>query len=85
MAPVNAAFATTPLEIGARIGLAMFIVSFGVLFGTPINGALLGDGPIQDAMWWKPIIFSGVVVCAGTCLVALSRMLQAKRTMNWKV
>ncbi|KAH9942699.1 MFS general substrate transporter [Amylocystis lapponica] len=54
--PLMAAFARDLDEIGVRIGLCYFIISFAILTGTPITGALLSS---KD-QWSRPIIFSGV-------------------------
>jgi hypothetical protein len=49
-----------------RSGIGMFIVSWSVLTGTPITGALLGNGdpnstePGGGYRWSRAIIFSGV-------------------------
>ena len=38
------------------MGVAFFLTSFGSLFGTPVQGALLGT----TFPWSRPIIFSAV-------------------------
>ncbi|KAF5348380.1 hypothetical protein D9758_010933 [Tetrapyrgos nigripes] len=38
-----AVLSRTPDEVGVRFGIAYFLAGFGVLFGTPIDGRLLGD------------------------------------------
>ena len=43
--------------------------------------ALLGD----ELKWWKPTVFSGISVFAGTALLALARHLHAKEKGTWKV
>ncbi|KAI0728962.1 major facilitator superfamily domain-containing protein [Fomitopsis betulina] len=59
--PTAARFAEDLHEIGLRIGIAFFIGSFGLLTGTPIAGALYDSG----GQWYRPIVFSAVVMVAG--------------------
>ena len=87
-------------EIGVRVGFAFFAIAFGALTGTPISGyafpvdahviltwrrwifrALLGD----DLQWWKPVVFSGISVFAGTTCLIIARHLHAKEKGTWKV
>lgn len=42
------------------MGLGYFVVSFAMLTGTPIDGALLGNGTVLN--WPKPIVFSAVCI-----------------------
>lgn len=63
--------------IGTRMGMGFTVVSFGVLVGTPIGGAILGGKGGFAGLW----AFSGAVILAGAGFVGLSRMLKA----GWKV
>jgi len=68
-------------EMGVRVGLGFFGSAFGALTGTPIAGALLGD----DLQWWKPSVFAGISVFAGTICLIIARHLHAKEKGTWKV
>ncbi len=54
-----------------RMGLVFAFAALGALFGTPIDGKLLGD----EFHWSRAIIFSGVVVLAGSAALVGSRIL----------
>ncbi|ESK86380.1 MFS general substrate transporter [Moniliophthora roreri MCA 2997] len=75
LSPAVALLAKDPSEIGIRIGLAYFITSAGLLTGTPIDGALLG----HTFPWWRPIVFSAVMILAGLVLIIASRCIYANR------
>ena len=47
------------LYFRARVGLALGIISLGLLASAPIQGALLGKEQ-ANYVWIKPIAFSGV-------------------------
>ncbi|CCL98464.1 uncharacterized protein FIBRA_00462 [Fibroporia radiculosa] len=72
-----ASLAKSPAEVGLTIGLCYFVGSFASLTGMPIDGALMGTGPVLD--WYKAIIFSAVTILAGAGLVTLARMMYATR------
>ena len=40
-----------------RLGILFFLTAFSDLFGTPIQGALLGP---DNTFWYKGILFSAV-------------------------
>ncbi|KAG8727385.1 hypothetical protein FRC12_022543 [Ceratobasidium sp. 428] len=73
--PVFVSLSRNMQEIGLRMGLAFFVLGFSALTGTPIAGALLST----QFTWWKPILFSGVVVLAGAALLAAGRGIHSKR------
>ncbi|QRV86674.1 major facilitator superfamily transporter [Ceratobasidium sp. AG-Ba] len=75
VSPVFVSLSRNMQEIGMRMGLAFFVLGFSALTGTPIAGALLS--PRFD--WWKPIMFSGIVVLAGAALLVAARAVQVKR------
>ncbi|KAJ1301772.1 hypothetical protein OPQ81_009001 [Rhizoctonia solani] len=62
-------------EIGIRMGLAFAIVGFAALTGTPIAGALL----TRELTWWRPIVFSGIIVLGGCMMLIISRGIQARK------
>ncbi|KZT71789.1 MFS general substrate transporter [Daedalea quercina L-15889] len=68
---VLAVLASRTEELGIRMGLGYFFVSFAMLTGTPIDGALLGQGSVL--YWPKPIVFSGVVMIVGTGFTCVGR------------
>ncbi|KZT03786.1 MFS general substrate transporter [Laetiporus sulphureus 93-53] len=58
-----------------RIGLCLFVVAFAVLSGTPIDGALVGS----EYVWYKALLFSGIIMLVGSALLTIARHLFAKR------
>lgn len=78
--PASISFANSFQEIGARIGLGLFITSFSALSGTPITGALL-----DKYGFYAPIIWSGTCLLAGSILLACSTIILAKRKKTWSV
>ncbi|KAH9922390.1 MFS general substrate transporter [Fomitopsis serialis] len=79
--PAFASMSRSPDEIGIRIGLGYWFCGFAMLTGSPISGALLG--PQDD--WTKPIIFSGVVMLAGTVCLGYARVLAVRRKGTQRV
>ncbi|KAL5639396.1 hypothetical protein ACGC1H_006789 [Rhizoctonia solani] len=75
ISPVIISLANGFHEIGIRLGLAFAIVGFAALTGTPIAGALL----TRELIWWRPIIFSAIVVLGGSMMLCVARGIQAKR------
>ncbi|CCM00560.1 uncharacterized protein FIBRA_02594 [Fibroporia radiculosa] len=69
--PTAGRFAKGEHEIGLRLGVMYFACSFGILTGTPIVGALYDS----DHEWYKPTVFSAVVLIAGGVLVLRTRHL----------
>jgi hypothetical protein len=52
-----AAFSKSIVDVGSTVGCGLLVISFALLTGTPISGALL-DPPRYT--WSKAIIFSAV-------------------------
>lgn len=50
--------------IGTRVGMFWAGVGVGVLIGSPIAGAMI-DIQSMDIQWWKPQVFSGLVMTVG--------------------
>ncbi|KAH8115033.1 MFS general substrate transporter [Phellopilus nigrolimitatus] len=75
MSPMLAILAEGPAEIGARMGMCFAITGLGSLIGTPIAGALL----TSKFLWWRPILFSGVVCVAGCFLFVACRITLGRR------
>ncbi|KAH8809277.1 MFS transporter, MCP family, solute carrier family 16, member 10, partial [Xylogone sp. PMI_703] len=65
-----AAVAENPNEIGSLIGMALGIYGIAGLTGAPITGAMIA----QYGGYKEAIIFSGVVVIAGSAFILLARM-----------
>ncbi|KAJ7078650.1 MFS general substrate transporter [Mycena epipterygia] len=78
---VLAALARSQDEVGARIGLALALSSFGSLGSAPIQGALLTD----RFLWTRPIVFSGASMFVGGACFWVTRMMQARRLGTQKV
>ena len=64
-------------------GLPFAVLSIGALVGTPITGALVGNGP--DFHWWKASTFSGILCVTGSGFLLIARMMQARRKGTQKV
>ncbi|KAG6910729.1 hypothetical protein DXG01_008260 [Tephrocybe rancida] len=75
LSPMIASLAKTDAEIGARIGLCFTFTGVGGLIGTPIAGALLSSSFI----WWRPLVFSGVCMLAGSGFLAFTSYLVSKK------
>ncbi|KAI0273311.1 major facilitator superfamily domain-containing protein [Gloeopeniophorella convolvens] len=75
MAPVFTTFAKSLNEVGIRIGVSMFVLSFSLLTGNPIAGSLLKPPSYE---WDRPIIFAAVMVLAGCVLLTISRHMVVK-------
>ncbi|KAA1480144.1 hypothetical protein DENSPDRAFT_876059, partial [Dentipellis sp. KUC8613] len=58
-----------------RLGLAFFLAAPGALVGAPINGYLLGD----TFPWSKTILFSAIIILAGSAILTFGRILLARR------
>jgi predicted MFS family arabinose efflux permease len=65
--------------IGTRLGMCFAVVSFGMLCGPPIDGAILG-GSGFTSMW----IFGGIVTIAGAGLLLASRVVFKGWKLNIK-
>ncbi|KAJ6544150.1 MFS general substrate transporter [Mycena capillaripes] len=75
-----ASLAKTPEEVGARTGVALALVSIGVLVSAPIQGALL----TSDFHWINPIAFATTMMFAGATCAAITRTLRSRQTNNWR-
>ncbi|KLO08380.1 MFS general substrate transporter [Schizopora paradoxa] len=81
--PTMALQADSPAEIGARIGIAFSFVGLGVLISTPVDGALLTK---DKFLWWRPIVFSGVLSAVGTLFFLYARYgLGQRKKAGWKL
>lgn len=81
--PTMALQADTPAEIGARMGIAFSFVGLGSLIATPVDGALLTK---DRFLWWRPIVFSGVLCAAGSLFFVYARYsLGERKKSGWKL
>ncbi|KAG8220727.1 major facilitator superfamily domain-containing protein [Butyriboletus roseoflavus] len=62
-------------QLGARMGISLFMAGLGSLIGTPLAGALLGS----DYSWWKPAVLCGCVSVAGTAMFATTQLILQHR------
>ncbi|KAA1479107.1 MFS general substrate transporter [Dentipellis sp. KUC8613] len=75
LSPAVASLSKDQGEIGVRLGLAFFLAAPGALVGAPINGYLLGD----TFPWSKTILFSAIIILAGSAILTFGRILLARR------
>lgn len=81
---LSSSFSETDADaLSTRMGATFFVMSFGSLLGTPISGALLGAS--DSARWWRPIVFSAVLVLVGSAVVGGARGAVARRKGTWRV
>lgn len=67
---VLVALSPTRGVVGTRMGMCFTVTSFGVLIGTPVAGAILGNGTDFTGTW----AFGGSLAIAGGCLMLGSRI-----------
>ncbi|KAF7315044.1 hypothetical protein MIND_00018600 [Mycena indigotica] len=80
--PSFASLAKGPEEVGARLGVALFLTSFAVLGSAPIQGSLLTD----FFRWIHPVAFSAstVFACALCFLVTRTLFLRTRKIEGWR-
>lgn len=71
----------TTSSVGTRLGMMFSIMAIGGLLGTPISGAILGDG--QHLRWWPTLAYSGACVAAGWLCILASRQVALKSWGFW--
>ncbi|KAJ7823790.1 MFS general substrate transporter [Mycena olivaceomarginata] len=76
-----ASLARSPEEVGARSGIALAVMSLGVLASAPIQGALLGS----NFTWIKAVAFSTTLMFTGAACSATARTLLAQRKSSRRV
>lgn len=62
-------------ELGTRMGVAFSCVGLFMLFGSPIDGALLRTDNSDSYAWSRCIAFCGAMVLCGAATMILSRVL----------
>lgn len=65
-------------RLGTRMGMSFFLSGISVLIGTPIGGAILGQG--EDGAWNGLIAYSGAMMMIAAIMLSLSKYLHFKRT-----
>ncbi|KAL2021640.1 hypothetical protein VTK56DRAFT_6993 [Thermocarpiscus australiensis] len=69
-------------RVGARMGLSFMVMGTAILVGTPIGGAILGDG--QDARWLGTILYTAFGLLVAVLLLSTSRFLLYIKKGGWK-
>ncbi|KAH8883579.1 MFS general substrate transporter [Thozetella sp. PMI_491] len=62
--------------MGTRFGMAFAVQSLGLLFGSPISGALQ-----RQNGYWSSWVWAGTSVAAGGALIAISRTIKAEKKL----
>ncbi|KAL0936731.1 MFS monocarboxylate [Colletotrichum truncatum] len=68
-----------PRKQGTRMGMTFTIISFAVLIGQPIAGAIISA---QSGSYVGAQVFAGVCMLAGMCFLIAARMARAKKSGN---
>ncbi|KPM37445.1 hypothetical protein AK830_g9108 [Neonectria ditissima] len=69
-------------KIGVRMGMSFTIVSFAVLTGPPIAGAIIDR---QGGQYWGAQTFAGVSLAMGTLFLSAAKLVWMRREgMDWK-
>jgi len=76
--PAASTFSKRPdlSDVGIRLGVLSFLLSFALLTGNPIAGALLSPPHYK---WHRPLVFAAVILFSGGALLTLSRRSLARR------
>ncbi|KAF7550094.1 hypothetical protein G7Z17_g5939 [Cylindrodendrum hubeiense] len=68
-------------KIGVRMGMSFTIVSFAVLTGPPIAGAIIDR---QGGAYWGAQVFAGTGLALGTSFLIAAKVVRMRRTgMGW--
>lgn len=65
---------SNPQTIGTRFGMAFSVMSFALLFGSPISGALR-DKLGYEAAW----VWAGIAILVGGAIIAAARVCKARQ------
>ena len=77
MTPAALAGLTENLQlVGVRVGMVFTIVSFAVLTGPPIGGAIISR---QKGEYWGAQTFAGGSLLLGSSLLAVSRAMKLRQ------
>ena len=69
-------------KVGSRVGLAFVVLSLAGLTGPPIGGALIA---LHHQSYLSAQLFAGVVMTAGTIVLALARLAQTGPRLRYRV
>ncbi|KAN0076916.1 Major facilitator superfamily domain containing protein [Tylopilus felleus] len=75
LSPLIALLTNDISELGARMGIALAVLSFGSLIGGPLSGALL----TSEYKWWRPSLFSGLIALIGSSLLVVMQLALTRR------
>ncbi|KAJ8517160.1 hypothetical protein ONZ45_g5631 [Pleurotus djamor] len=79
--PMIATLARDFSDIGARLGLCFTVAGFAGLISAPVAGALLTG----EYIWWRAILFAGLLLTLGELLMIAARVFVVRRTGSQKV
>ncbi|KAL9708627.1 hypothetical protein Ac2012v2_008175 [Leucoagaricus gongylophorus] len=74
-------FASTPQEVGARVGVAYALLSIALLVSEPIQGALL----TSEFRWIRPVVFSGTLMCVSVISYVVVRAIISRRKNSQRI
>jgi len=74
--PAVASISADGINVGKRMGVALFPVGIAGLVGTPIGGALIGDGYV----WWRGSVFAAVTGLAGAAVAGSVLLVRPRRS-----
>ncbi|KAI1863452.1 uncharacterized protein JN550_009563 [Neoarthrinium moseri] len=82
--PAGLSSLTTDLrKRGTRMGMTFTIVSFAVLTGNPIAGAII---TAEGGKYWGAQVFTGISVLIGMCLIGAARLARQRKTKSgWRM
>ncbi|KAI0476860.1 putative monocarboxylate permease [Xylaria cf. heliscus] len=64
-------------KLGTNIGMTLVAAGLGLLIGSPVAGAILGDqSSASGEVWWGCLTFAGVTVIVGSLVLTVSRVLK---------
>lgn len=84
IAPIAIVVLTPDLrKIGTRMGQSFFVVSFGLLIGTPVSGAILSS---KGGGYWLGVqLFSGVLLILTTMVFTVARVYKVGWSLKVKL
>ncbi|CCM02901.1 uncharacterized protein FIBRA_05015 [Fibroporia radiculosa] len=68
--PVVSLLSKDGVDVGKRMGVALFPVGVASLIGNPVNGALVG----KNSAWWKGVTLASVAMLTGASLALILRL-----------
>ncbi|KAI0024611.1 putative monocarboxylate permease [Xylariomycetidae sp. FL0641] len=82
--PANVAFLCPDLsKLGTSIGMTLFASGLGLLIGSPVAGAILGDQSSgDDEVWWGCLTWTGVTIVIGASILMVVRVMKVGFTLK---